>query len=53
LLRWIAPLAAVPGVLAATVLALAVPSASRLRTIGWTLVGATILGALIMIAGER
>jgi hypothetical protein len=43
--------AAAPGLILATVLALRPPPATRLRAVGWTLVGASICTALILIVG--
>ena len=46
-------LAVLPGVVIAGAVALLVPSPARLRSIGWTLVGISLLTALIIVIGER
>ncbi|MGC4083660.1 MAG: YwiC-like family protein [Vicinamibacterales bacterium] len=49
----IAPYAASPMCAVALVLTIARPSPKHLRTIGWTLVGATVLTAVVLIVGLR
>src|SRR5262245_61819779 len=51
LVRWSALLAAVPGLLTAAAVALRAPSATYLRSIGWTLVAVSLLAAVTIIVG--
>lgn len=51
LLPWTTAVAAAPGLTAATVLAVAVPSPARLRAVGWTLVAISGAAAVILIVG--
>ena len=46
-------LATVPGLLAAALVAVLGPSPTRLRAVGWTLVGMSALAAVILIVGAR
>jgi hypothetical protein len=50
-LPWLAAAAAAPGLLAATAVAAAPPPPARLKRLGWTLMGASVLTAAIVIAG--
>jgi hypothetical protein len=48
---WTALLASAPGLAVASWLVLFSPKATRLRTVGWTLVAAAAAGALILVTG--
>ncbi|MGE0444275.1 MAG: YwiC-like family protein [Vicinamibacterales bacterium] len=48
-LPWTIPAAAVPGVLAATIVAAFPPPPAKLKRLGWTLMGASLLTAAIVI----
>lgn len=48
-LPWAIPAAAVPGVLAATLVAAFPPPPAKLKRLGWTLMGASLLTAAIVI----
>jgi len=48
-----APVAAMPGLLAGLVLAARPPSPTKLRRVGWTLVGASVSAAAVLIVGLR
>jgi len=50
-LPWTAPVAAVPGITTALWLAATLPPASRLRRLGWALLGTSALTAGILIVG--
>jgi hypothetical protein len=50
---WVAPSAAVPGALSAAYLALFPPPPTRLRTVGWALVSASVATALWVAAAVR
>jgi hypothetical protein len=47
---WSAPVAAAPGLVAAAGVALFPPAATRLRTLGWGLVAASVLAAAVIVA---
>ena len=51
LLPWTTLMAVSPGVVVALALALRPPAASRLRTVGWTLVSASAATAIMLIVG--
>ena len=50
-LPWVIAAAAAPGLLAATAVAAAPPPPTRLKRLGWTLMGASVLTAAIVIVG--
>ncbi|OFW01686.1 MAG: hypothetical protein A3I61_03495 [Acidobacteria bacterium RIFCSPLOWO2_02_FULL_68_18] len=52
-LPWTTVVAAAPGLIAATVLALGTPSPARLRAVGWTLIGISAAAALVLVIGLR
>jgi hypothetical protein len=53
LLPWTTLLAAAPGLLGASWLAMFPPPATRLRTIGWTLVTTSAAAALMLLVGAK
>jgi hypothetical protein len=53
MLPWVTLFASVPGVAVAAILAFRPPPPTRLRTVGWTLVSAFALAAMMLIAGLR
>lgn len=53
LLPWTALAGSVPGLAVAVLLVLFPPPASRLRSVGWTLIGASVLTSGVLIAGLR
>lgn len=53
LLPWSTVVSAAPGLIASTALAVAVPSAARLRMVGWTLIASSAAAAVVLIAGLR
>lgn len=52
-LPWIPLLAAVPGLIVVTVLALRPPPPMRLRRVGWTLFAASALASAVLVIGLR
>jgi hypothetical protein len=51
-LPWSAPLAAAPGLAIAAGVALSPPAPTRLRVLGWRLVGASVAAAIVIIVAE-
>jgi hypothetical protein len=51
LIPWAAIAASAPGLVGATWLSLLPPAPTRLRTVGWTLVAASALAAVVLIVG--
>ena len=48
-LRWSVPMASAPGLLTAAIVSVRPPAATRLRTLGWTLVAVSTLTAVIVV----
>ncbi len=49
-LPWTAALASAPGLVVASVIAWTLPAPARLRTVGWTLVAASVFTTIVVIA---